>query len=73
MVRWLAVAALFVGAGFYLYAVAAFVAGAIRMIEWLRGERDPGPPCDKEIFVEKTVRFKLVDDTACALPSLATL
>ena len=68
-----AVGALFVGAGFYLFSVAAFVAGSIRLVEWVQGDRTPGPPCDKAVFVEKTVRFKLVEDTACALPSLATL
>ena len=66
-----AVAALFVGAGFYLFPVAAFAAGSMRLIEWMRGDRTPGPPCDRKDFVEKTVRFKLVEDTACALPALA--
>lgn len=67
-----AVAALFVGAGFYLFPVAAFVAGSMRLVEWMRGARAPGPPCDSKDFMEKTVRFKLVEDTACALlPALA--
>lgn len=38
----IAVAALFVGAGFYVYPGAAFVAGALRCYEWLRGRRTPG-------------------------------
>ena len=71
-----AVAALFVGAGFYVFPVAAATAGAMRLFEWFRGERRT-PPCEEVPMpnerVEKKVRFMQVEDTACSLPSLATL
>lgn len=58
----------FLGAGFYVYPVATLVAGLIRFVDWLRGDHRPSPPCDKEVFVEKKVRFLQLDDTSCALP-----
>tara|TARA_X000001036_G_scaffold424134_1_gene448871 strand:- start:4094 stop:5425 length:1332 start_codon:yes stop_codon:yes gene_type:complete len=61
----LAVAALFVGAGFYLYPLAAFIAAAIRFFEWVRGERVPPKPCDELVVGElgtRRVWFKMPDE-----------
>lgn len=66
----IALSALLTGAGFYVYPVAATIAATLRFADWVRGERTPPPPCDREVFVEKKVRFAQVEDTACALPGL---
>lgn len=50
---------LFIGAGFYVYPVATVVAGAIRFVEWVRGDRTPPPPCEQR-NVEKLPIFKKV-------------
>jgi hypothetical protein len=53
----IAVGALFVGAGFYIYPVAAFIAGALRFAEWRRGRRIPEVP--RTGVVSKVLRWPL--------------
>lgn len=56
----------FLGAGFYVYPVAATVAGFIRLVEWVRGDRTPPPPCERDVYVERKVKFTQLQDTSCA-------
>ena len=52
------------GAGFFLFPVAALVAGLIRLIQWFRKPPEKPPPCKSTIYVNVEP-----EDTACGYPA----
>jgi hypothetical protein len=64
----IAVGALFVGARFYNYPVAAFIAGALRFAEWRRGRRIPEVPLSASRPREETASPPLALSVAAQFP-----
>ncbi|MBD39651.1 MAG: hypothetical protein CMB11_04605 [Euryarchaeota archaeon] len=58
------VGALFVGAGFYVYPVAATLAGLLRLGQWLTVPTRADPPCKYKEYVPESLA-----DTGCGYPS----
>jgi hypothetical protein len=58
------VSLLWLGAGFYFFPLAAFVAGVIRLIQWLQKPPKKAPPCKSTIYVNLEE-----EDTACGYPT----